>query len=929
MKNIKRILLSVLVVATLVMSLAVTSCGKCNHSFGEWEATGESTCSGTAEKRVCSKCGEEESRTNGDLTAHAWGEWSVKTAATCTTAGEKVRACTACTAKDSAIIEAEGHVGALICEKCYGATAAIPDIDFSSYRSIGIDITGVTINVDEYNEFVNSGIISIEASEGYVGLDDNDELIGAGKATLKFDSTHAPLNNTMIISFFIEGDAIYMAADGSTLLSSTDKSENRYFKLNVAASPELEEAEAALAELEALYPEIEAWYNDVFAPIFDSVSIDTSAADALVAKAVNSLIKRNVANDGSYTLTIDFDAIKEFNEKLATEKISALIDIILGEGVYADLKSYVTDDEFYSLSVADLVNYLETEQNISITALFDAIDALLVTVTGAEGITLEALIASNEDMGIELPEGFDIAEFLTGEEMTEYTVMAALKSIFGVEDDPETEDADEAAVAVKDIVDGLFTQLESVTLYEVILAYGAEPVSEEQDPVRETADEINGIIDMIAESFSFTVSFDTNGDFVSTVVGICVPEENIDLTLTLTEADATLVCDVTVDVPDTVDVNAEIKIVPDMTVAADAAKLASIKAAIATVPEIPENVFFEAAREDIIYNENFVYYVEDGVLYLLMIEDVEVADGGATVSTVAYKVPYTDEYVSLVVTEGCENVMELLLDVTTYSATGSFDALLATEYTKEYIKANFLDTVGEIKAVIETVPPEAWEASLDNFVLRYNSETEEFAYGYEDSLTSGNETIHYNGHVYEMDEAKSNEPEECADVGNIHYVCSICGDEYDYYYSYGHDYDAEYVLKDTALGLDGGFKKLDVCAICGEESDVYDYDILVDSELPAAYYEVEDEVCAAFKITVTEAGAYTICTDSETDSDCDTAIILWSLVEGELTQLEYVDDGSHETLTIELNAGEYVIGVKNWYVNADAYTVYVNAAVAE
>ena len=944
MKNIKRILLFVLVVATLVMSLAITSCGKCEHSFGDWEATGESTCSGTAEKRVCTKCGEEETRTNGDLTAHKWGEWSVKTAATCTTAGEKVRACTACTAKDSATIEAEGHIGTLLCEKCFGAAVAIPDIDLASYKSIGIDITGLTVNLDYTEDVIESGTISVDVLEGYVGLNDNDELVGAGKGVIKFAAANTTVNNSATISFFIEGTAFYASFEGNQPAGYTNFAENKYIKLDLEATPGLDEAKEALAELEALYPEIEAWYTDVFAPIFDSVVIDTSAAEAFAVKVINSLVKKTVADDGSYTITIDFDAIKEFNETLAVEKIPAVIDIILGEGVYADIKAYITSDEFYALSVADLVDYIENEQGISIADLFDAIDDLLVVVSGTDGITLEALLASNEELGIEFPEGFDIAELLVSEDMAELTVMAALKAMLAIEDDPATQ-IDEAAVAIKTAIAEVIAQFENVTVYELLVSSMPEDdeiidaVSAEPDPIQEIVDSINDAIDSIASVITFSVNFDKDGKYVSTVVGVDVSEEGDTVSITVTATATDITCSLLVSVSqyemDT-EIDVEMKIIPGKTITDGAEKLASIKAALAKAPAISEDTFFEVIKTDVIWSDDyFAYYVEDGVIYIIEINDVEPANNGAHVNVYAYKYVYTDKFFPLGVTEGCTNVIELSLGVNGYFASGSFDALGAEEYTCAYIKANFLNTAEKVKSVFKTIPEEAWESEEESFVLLYNTSTEEFSYGYEDYIGSESDTIEYAGHTFVLDEEKSDVPTSCGEIGKRHYECSTCGAEYDYYYVLDHDftYDKEYVLTDSSAGIAGGFKRIDVCAVLGCEGKAFDYDIFVESELPAVYYEVEDESCATFKITVETTGIYSIYTETEIDDYCDTGIILWSLDDGELTEVDYVDNNTYgngrEILTVELEAGEYVVGVTDWSVDVDAYTVYVEAAVAE
>ena len=86
------------------------SAGKAEHSWGEWQTVKSPTC-GTegTEERVCSKCGEKETRTLGASGEHKW----VKTedaAAGCTTEGSGHYVCSVCGAKgDSYTVAAKGH----------------------------------------------------------------------------------------------------------------------------------------------------------------------------------------------------------------------------------------------------------------------------------------------------------------------------------------------------------------------------------------------------------------------------------------------------------------------------------------------------------------------------------------------------------------------------------------------------------------------------------------------------------------------------------------------------------------------------------------------------------------------------------------------------------------------------------------------------
>lgn len=83
---------------------------KCEHAFPEqWTVVTESTCTtkGLA-KRVCKKCGYEESK-ELELKEHTLGEYVIESEATCETAGKKYRECSVCHNKFYEEIPALGH----------------------------------------------------------------------------------------------------------------------------------------------------------------------------------------------------------------------------------------------------------------------------------------------------------------------------------------------------------------------------------------------------------------------------------------------------------------------------------------------------------------------------------------------------------------------------------------------------------------------------------------------------------------------------------------------------------------------------------------------------------------------------------------------------------------------------------------------------
>ena len=96
----------------LVTCFTFVACGTeehTEHTYGEWIEVKVATCTedGT-EKRVCSVCGEEETRTTKS-TGHSYGDWEIEIEPTCQTEGTAKRVCH-CGDEEEKTLEIVDHV---------------------------------------------------------------------------------------------------------------------------------------------------------------------------------------------------------------------------------------------------------------------------------------------------------------------------------------------------------------------------------------------------------------------------------------------------------------------------------------------------------------------------------------------------------------------------------------------------------------------------------------------------------------------------------------------------------------------------------------------------------------------------------------------------------------------------------------------------
>lgn len=969
MKVLKKIMLSVLAIATLVMCFALTSCGDCDHVWGEWTATGEATCSGTAEKRVCSECEEVETRTNGDAKAHTWGAWTVKTAAGCITAGEEQRACSKCSAKETRPIAALGHSGDAICEVCFGTIFTLPEIDFSEYESVKVSLEDYTLTLnynDDYN-IIQSGTMTLDICEGYVGLDDDGALVGAFKAIVKMAGTVSGANNTALINGVIEGNAIYLGLEGAVTPDNTEnqKSYVKYDLSSVAEAEQFAELEEQLAMVEELLPEIEEWYNETLAPVFADVNLEVDGAAAFAAKLVNSLLKKEVAADGSFTLSIDYDAIKSFNETLAEKKISELIDVIFGEGVYADVKAFITSDEFYALSVADVISFIETEQGVDLAELVKAIDALIAIAypvpEGQTVPTVSAMLAGY--MGVD-PTEFDLVAFLRDETMADYSIMMALKMMVPAEDDPATEDVDEAAVAIKAMVEGIFTQAEAVSVYELILAGGANnegmnggsaPLSEteEPDPIAMMVEMVNDYIDQMAEMSGFTLYFDKNGAFVKSVLTITAAAPNLDLTATITST----ATDVTLDFEFEMNMGSDgtseaactVKLLPNGTVSADTAAIARIKAAIAKVPTIDKATFFEIVKGEYFQADSDIALIDGDTLWILRVQYIGWNNELQThaVEVTVFKFVYTETLSYINVTIGCETWIGIDFEAQGGVAKGAApilnydDSLDESYYVNTYFNVATANGLANFNAVIESIPEEAWDTDPTGVDFNYNTDpaaVNKYVYADNQYIGSGDEQLYRFGHLYVLDTEESELDVECGGAMSFVYKCSACEDTFVYYEYVSHYGSSTYNLIDEDLGLAGGLYKGMLCESCEEFFPEEDYVFYIDSELDAEFNGskvISYNTYATFLITIgaEDVGTYNFFTEAEEEEYCDTYVTIykWDSVNQTVGQYVTSDDDAlpfnHCFASANLEEGTYLVGIRTLGgVYVDSFTFVIAAA---
>ena len=109
----RKILLILLLacVAACITAVAAGCGGGHEHTFGEWVQTLAPTCEETGkEERVCSDCGEKETR-DVEAKGHSYSEWNETKAASCEEDGSRYRSCSECGDEQSEVSPRSATIG--------------------------------------------------------------------------------------------------------------------------------------------------------------------------------------------------------------------------------------------------------------------------------------------------------------------------------------------------------------------------------------------------------------------------------------------------------------------------------------------------------------------------------------------------------------------------------------------------------------------------------------------------------------------------------------------------------------------------------------------------------------------------------------------------------------------------------------------------
>lgn len=547
------------------------------------------------------------------------------------------------------------------------------------------------------------------------------------------------------------------------------------------------------------------WYNTLVTPVLDELVQSNSAIVAEALKLViNNAFTRTEVKDG-YNYVLDVYAAMRLNAALYSTGISAIVDKLLGEGVYAQLPAFVT--AVLNLTPEQALDFA-AKRGLDKDKVCAAIDGAMLIVTGEAFDSAQALddMLNAQDGALK---NKSVAEFII-----EYKQMEITKA--------------ELVSSVVERVTGILDAYKDFTVYEVIaskLEMGAEDICGMISGV------LGEYVPVVADSVSLSFATDKAGnvisakasfgieDFVVDRDGSDVPDGGSEPSQSESSTDYVLGLTGTADFV----FGAGVRVDNAVVAAINSAKPAFERNAIITAysnkelerefdyPGYPEIVTYSRGSEMIVHTDGKGNIVKVVVTEERRYRDVRNVWSNRFFDCYERVESTITEYE---ITQGSMTAVSLNYcgDINSYVVTG-----MKTRYTRYddykrtyYLKTN--DILRDFKIDSRTETPETYESSVDFY---YNPKTKEFAesdphdyhalkvnaeksdikcggYYYMECEECG---YHYNRHIEHLDRdyhtnvvyELSAGAKSCEDGVTVKYVCRECKQTVHSYTTTGHN----------------------------------------------------------------------------------------------------------------------------------------------
>ena len=321
-------------------------------------------------------CGYSYATNWTEMVAHQYEATVV--APTCTAKGYTVHTCTACNSTYvDTYVNAKGHSyvegSCTVCGKEDPSYVEVEDINFyfnaieallnaNTYYleayGLKVDVTNLRYSVKGGNvkEEMDYTLANIEGLQLEFGFDDNGYLVGKGYVFAEVDEFY---NNEAVSGVMEAQVVLYNGYVYMWLYADADNLENQSVNLVVSQDSLLEQMGMTMDMLQSSLQSV-GELEDVVAVIEGVKNTPNSPLNKLITDIMEYVYIKTETATG-YHFELNFDRVEEVYEILTKKTVSETVDLVLGEGAYNQICTYLTAtvDKQVSVVVEDLTTALD------------------------------------------------------------------------------------------------------------------------------------------------------------------------------------------------------------------------------------------------------------------------------------------------------------------------------------------------------------------------------------------------------------------------------------------------------------------------------------------------------------------------------------------------------------------------------------------
>ena len=258
----------------------------------------------------------------------------------------------------------DNHKGNFICENCGGRMT--PNGFFTTMKTTEAD-EAINVLVENLSVTAKGDLIVIEKAELTLKLENNAPVVtgyAKGSVTEEGETEATPFEGTLTLK-----DGKISVAATATQYGKTENAE-AYATLENLLSELPNGVGTVIGEI---LPKLPAFINGQLIPALKAIVEAHPELEDICAR-IADLFLTVTKTDNGYTVALSFDRLLALNEKFKTVKIGEFYDSILGEGAFAELKTYANG--IFGKTVSDVLADLKAE-GIDVVALMKMVNSLL------------------------------------------------------------------------------------------------------------------------------------------------------------------------------------------------------------------------------------------------------------------------------------------------------------------------------------------------------------------------------------------------------------------------------------------------------------------------------------------------------------------------------------------------------------------------